>query len=164
MTNRKEYRKKYYEEHKEKINEKCKKYYKEHKEEINERHKKYNEKHKEQRKEALKKYYEKHKEEIKEKNKKHKEKRNKYRSEYYKKNPEKFKKFKKNEVNENTASRAKATNYKQEWTYEDYLKLERYLNENKKAKEIAELMNRTIFAIRDKIYLLKKEGNPYIKK
>ena len=66
---RKEYGKRYREEHKEKMLKKAKKYYKEHKEE----RKEYREEHKEERK----KYQEKHKEEKKLYDQKYKEKRNK---------------------------------------------------------------------------------------
>ena len=83
---RKEYMRKYYQEHKEyrdKIREAGKKYYQDHKEELKEYNRKYREDHKEENRLYSKRFYEKNKDEIKEK-----------RKEYYEKNKEKMKEYK----------------------------------------------------------------------
>jgi hypothetical protein len=85
----KEYKKKYYEEHKEEIKENQKKYIEEHKEEINKYKKEYYEENKEKIKEYRKEYNKKHYQENKEDIKEHKK---KYRQENKEKIREKTKK------------------------------------------------------------------------
>ena len=81
VFDRKEYDKKYREEHKENSKKYDKEHYEEHKEEIKENSKKYYEEHKEERK----KYLEENKEQIKENSKKYREKNKEERKEYNKK-------------------------------------------------------------------------------
>ncbi len=66
-----EYKRKYYEEHRDELREKGKAWYKEHRKECIERAKKYYEEHKEEYRIYKKRYYEEHREEIREKGKKH---------------------------------------------------------------------------------------------
>lgn len=87
---KKEYRRKYYQDHKEyrdKIREAGKKYYQDHKEEQREYNRKWKEEHKEECRLHQKRYYEKNKDEIKEKwkeyNEKNKEKMKEYKRAYY---------------------------------------------------------------------------------
>lgn len=83
---KKEYKRKYYQDHKEyrdKIREAGKKYYQDHKDEIKEYMRKYREDHREESKLYSKRFYEKNKDEKKEKMK-----------EYYEKNKEKMKEYK----------------------------------------------------------------------
>lgn len=87
---KKGYRKKYYQDHKEyrdKIREAGKKYYQDNKEDVREYNRKYRECHKEENKLYAKRFYEKNKEKMKEKAKeyyeKNKEKRKEYKRAYY---------------------------------------------------------------------------------
>ena len=99
--------KKYYEEHKEEVNEYNKKYHEEHKEEINEYNKKYREEHKDYYKEYKREYYENNKEIILEKSKIRYENNKEYIKEYQKEykinNPNKiFNQQSKRRLKENT--------------------------------------------------------------
>ena len=85
--------KKYSEEHKQELKEKRKKYYQEHKEDMKEYLKKYREEHKEELKEKNKKYYQNHKEEIKKYYQEHKEDRIEYGKKYYQEHKVKSKKL-----------------------------------------------------------------------
>lgn len=119
----------------------------------------------EEKKEYNKKYYIAHKKErsayYKKYKKEHKEEKSAYNKDYYKENKNTVSLKHKNKNNE---SKKRADNHRQIWEYNDYLILERYLKEGKTHKEIAILMGRSIYAITMRVYLLKKEGNPYNKK
>ena len=153
----KEYHKKYYQEHKEKI----KKYYEENKERILLQQKGEDG---ERGREKNRRYAEKHKDKIAKRKKEYRE-QNKDRIREYAKNYNSLDENKRQHnvlfKQANNESRTYASNYRQEWTYEEVCKLASLREQGKSCTEIAYILGRTINGVKSKLRKIHYDGHNY---
>ena len=151
----KEYRRKYYQEHKEQAKAKqrkySKEYYNENKEEILSKQKEYyyrtHDKQKEYRRNNYQKYKKSRLQYCKEYNKKHPELMNEITTKYHRR--------------VNSASRLTAHNHRELWTPGDIEILEHMVKQGCTYKEIAIRLGRTISSISTKLNRMRKNGDPF---